>query len=103
MGQIPFRDFVLTNAGELVPHQVQMYRERVRTVGISLLGGNSGVEGPYELGIDSIQAVNVEDVTDTSALGEWSIRSLAACLPILTECTEKAPTEGTQWERTPVL
>ena len=71
--KIPFKDFVLTNAGELVPHQVQMYRERVRTVGISLLGGNSGVEGPYELGIDSIQAVNVEDVTDTSALGEWDI------------------------------
>ena len=67
--QIPFKDFVLTNAGELVPHQVQMYRERVRTIGISLLGGNSGVEGPYELGIDSIRAVNVEDVTDTSALG----------------------------------
>ncbi|KAI0787994.1 complex I intermediate-associated protein CIA30 [Fomes fomentarius] len=81
---IPFRDFVLTNAGELVPHQVQMYRERVRTVGISLLGGNSGVEGSYELGIDSIQAVNIEDVTDTSAL-------------------EKAPTQGTQWERSPVL
>lgn len=52
-----------------MPHQVQMYRERVRTVGISLLGGNSGVEGPYELGIDSISAVNVEDVTDTAALG----------------------------------
>ncbi|RDX43795.1 complex I intermediate-associated protein CIA30 [Lentinus brumalis] len=81
---IPFKDFVLTNAGELVPHQVQMYRERVRTVGISLLGGNSGVEGPYELGIDSISAVNVEDVTDTAAL-------------------EKVPTEGTQWERPPVL
>ncbi|KAI0648925.1 NADH:ubiquinone oxidoreductase complex I intermediate-associated protein 30 [Trametes meyenii] len=81
---IPFKDFVLTNAGELVPHQVQMYRERIRTIGISLLGGNSGVEGPYELGIDSISAVNVEDVTDTSAL-------------------EKVPTEGTQWQRPPVL
>ncbi|KAI8982710.1 complex I intermediate-associated protein CIA30 [Trametes punicea] len=81
---IPFKDFVLTNAGELVPHQVQMYRERIRTIGISLLGGNSGVEGPYELGIDSVSAVNVEDVTDASAL-------------------EKVPTEGTQWERPPVL
>ena len=52
-----------------MPHQVQMYRERVRTIGISLLGGNSGVEGPYELGIDSIRAVNIEDVTDRSSLG----------------------------------
>ena len=67
--KIPFKDFVLTNAGELVPHQIQMYSERVRTIGISLLGGNSGVEGHYELGIDSIRAVNVEDVTDLSALG----------------------------------
>ncbi|KAH9847541.1 NADH:ubiquinone oxidoreductase complex I intermediate-associated protein 30 [Lenzites betulinus] len=81
---IPFKDFVLTNAGELVPHQVQMYRERIRTIGISLLGGNSGVEGQYELGIDSVSAVNVEDVSDTSAL-------------------EKVPTEGTQWQRPPVL
>ncbi|KAM5544545.1 hypothetical protein V8D89_001443 [Ganoderma adspersum] len=81
---IPFKDFVLTNTGELVPHQVQMYRERVRTIGISLLGGNSGVEGPYELGIDSIRAVNIEDVTDRSSL-------------------EKVPTEGTQWQRPPVL
>ncbi|KAI0775018.1 NADH:ubiquinone oxidoreductase complex I intermediate-associated protein 30 [Trametes elegans] len=81
---IPFRDFVLTNAGELVPEQVQMYRERVRTIGISLLGGNSGVEGPYELGIDSVSAVNVEDVTDASVL-------------------EKVPSEGTQWQRPPVL
>ena len=40
-----------------------MYRERVRTIGVSLLGGNTGVEGAYELGIDSISAVNEEDVT----------------------------------------
>lgn len=44
-----------------------MYRERVRTVGISLLGGNSGVAGPYELGIDSIRAVNEEDIPEGSA------------------------------------
>ncbi len=30
----------------------------------------SVVKGLYELGIDSKQAVNVEDVMDTSALGE---------------------------------
>lgn len=27
------------------------------------------MEGQYELGIDSVSAVNVEDVSDTSALG----------------------------------
>ncbi|KAA1467340.1 complex I intermediate-associated protein CIA30 [Dentipellis sp. KUC8613] len=60
---IPFDAFVLTNAGEIAPDQLTMLRERIRTVGISLLGGNSGVEGPYELGIDEIRAVNDEDVT----------------------------------------
>ena len=40
-----------------------MQREKVKTIGISILGGNSGVEGPYELGIDEIRAVNEEDVT----------------------------------------
>ncbi|KAL4062232.1 complex I intermediate-associated protein 30-domain-containing protein [Scleroderma yunnanense] len=59
---IPFDNFILTNTGELVQHQITMYRERVRTVGISLLGGNSGVSGPYDLGIHSIRAVNEEDV-----------------------------------------
>ena len=45
---------------------MSMYREKIRTIGISLLGANSGVEGAYELNIDSIRAVNVEDVTDWS-------------------------------------
>ena len=31
------------------------------TVGISLLGRNSGIEGPYKLGVDSMRAVNEED------------------------------------------
>ena len=60
---IPFENFVLTNTGELVSEQIEMLRERVRTIGISLLGGNSGVSGPYDLGIASIRAVNEEDVT----------------------------------------
>jgi hypothetical protein len=29
-------------------------------VGISVLGGNAGLEGPYELGIDEIWATNEE-------------------------------------------
>lgn len=61
--KIPFDRFVLTNTGEISATQIEMYRERVRTIGISLLGGNNAVEGKYELGIDSIRAVNDEDVT----------------------------------------
>lgn len=63
MTQIPFENFILTNTGELVQHQITMFRQRIRTVGISMLGGNSGVSGPYDLGIHSIRAVNEEDVT----------------------------------------
>lgn len=37
----------------------------LRTVGISILGGNSRVSGRYELGIDSISMVNEEDVKKT--------------------------------------
>jgi len=77
---IPFEDFVLTNTGEIVDHQITMMREKVRSVGISLLGGNSGVEGPYELGIDSIRAVNNEDAITSG----------------------KEPSEGTRWERGPL-
>lgn len=35
-----------------------MMTHRIRTIGISILGGNSGVEGRYELGLDEIKAVN---------------------------------------------
>jgi len=59
---------------------MEMRRESVRTIGISLLGGKSGVEGPYELGIDSIGLVNSEDVTKAPAM-------------------EKDPSYGTRWQR----
>jgi NADH dehydrogenase [ubiquinone] 1 alpha subcomplex assembly factor 1 len=61
VAQIPLENFVLTNAGEPSGHQMTMCREKVRSVGISLLGGNSDGHGRYELGIDYISAVN-EDV-----------------------------------------
>jgi len=78
---IPLDDFVLTNAGEVASHQITMARDKVRSIGISLLGGNSGVEGPYELGIDSIRALNSEDVD----------------IPPV-----KQASDGTKWERQPV-
>ena len=60
--QIPFDNFVRTNLGEMSVNQMKMFREKVKSIGISILGGNSGVEGKYELGIDSIRAVNEDDV-----------------------------------------
>lgn len=43
-----------------------MYKEKVRTIGISLLGGNSGTAGRYELGIDSIGITNDEYIEPTA-------------------------------------
>ncbi|TFL04020.1 complex I intermediate-associated protein CIA30 [Pterulicium gracile] len=59
---IPLQNFVLTNFGEMAESQIEMYREKVRSIGISMLGGNSGVAGEYELGIDSIWAANERDL-----------------------------------------
>ncbi|KAF9790379.1 complex I intermediate-associated protein CIA30 [Thelephora terrestris] len=74
---IPLEDFVLRNTGENVQARIRMNKERVKTVGISFLGGHSGIEGQYELGIDSIRAVNEEDA----------------------DVPEKDPSEGTRWKR----
>ncbi|KXN91682.1 Complex I intermediate-associated protein 30, mitochondrial [Leucoagaricus sp. SymC.cos] len=60
--QIPFDSFVRTNSGEVSEAQIEMYKERIRTIGISLLGGMSGVGGRYELGIDTIGIANDEDI-----------------------------------------
>lgn len=81
-----------------------MEGERIRWLGISILGGNAGVEGPFELGLDSIKAVNKEDVT-------LPIRELH--LPALTAgCHAEdhdrydfhagpESSDGTPWERGP--
>ncbi|KAF8506148.1 complex I intermediate-associated protein CIA30 [Hysterangium stoloniferum] len=59
---IPFDSFVLTNYGQIVNREMEMMTDRIRTIGISILGGNSGIEGRYELGLDVIKAVNEEDL-----------------------------------------
>ncbi|EIW84201.1 complex I intermediate-associated protein CIA30 [Coniophora puteana RWD-64-598 SS2] len=75
---IPLENFVLTNTGEMVSEQIEMLRERVRTIGISLLGGNSGVSGPYDLGIASVRAVNEEDVTKPPCM----FATTSSCTPV---------------------
>jgi len=60
--QIPFSNFVRTNSGEMSKNQLKLYREKIRSIGVSILGGNSGLEGSYELGIDSIRSVNEDEV-----------------------------------------
>lgn len=73
-----------------------MYKERIRSVGISLLGGNSGVEGPYELAIDSVRAVNEGDAIVPSGPISPSPYSSP------NRPAEKDPLEGTRWERSPL-
>ncbi|KAF9453454.1 complex I intermediate-associated protein CIA30 [Macrolepiota fuliginosa MF-IS2] len=63
---IPFDNFVRTNSGEVSDAQIEMYREKIRSIGISLLGGNSGAAGRYELGIDSIGVTNDEFIEPTA-------------------------------------
>ncbi|KAG8745126.1 hypothetical protein FRC10_008737 [Ceratobasidium sp. 414] len=66
---IPISNFVLTNQGDLVQHQVRMMNEKIRTIGISILGGKSRTQGRYELGVQSIRAVNEsESSTDLEPL-----------------------------------
>ncbi|KAI5479875.1 complex I intermediate-associated protein CIA30 [Pseudohyphozyma bogoriensis] len=54
---IPFKDFTLTNSGDMSENQIEMLRSKVRTVGISVLGPK---EGRYELGLESIDAVSLD-------------------------------------------
>lgn len=75
--QIPFDAFVRTNNGEISADQILMLRERMRSIGISMLAGNSGVEGKYELGIDSIGLVNEEDIHAPSS--KWLIYTMFIC------------------------
>lgn len=59
--QIPFDNFTYTRRGEHFEGNIdEFHRDRVSMVGISVLGGNAGLEGLYELGIDEIWATNEE-------------------------------------------
>jgi len=68
--QIPFTSFVRTNSGELYEDQIEIDKERIRSVGISLLCGMSGVAGRYELGIDSIGITNEEHIESFTCDGK---------------------------------
>ncbi|GJJ76596.1 NADH dehydrogenase [ubiquinone] 1 alpha subcomplex assembly factor 1 [Entomortierella parvispora] len=52
---IPFKDFILTNQGFIQEEQVEIFRERVKNVGVSII---DRVSGPFELEIEEICAVN---------------------------------------------
>lgn len=68
--QIPFSSFVLTSYARKAEGQSDISGERIRWLGVSMLGGNEGVDGPFELGIQTIKAVNDRDM-DPLINGEW--------------------------------
>ncbi|KAF9347708.1 hypothetical protein BGX34_002941 [Mortierella sp. NVP85] len=53
---VPFKDFILTNQGFIQEEQIEIYRERVKNVGVSIIDRKSG---PFSLEIESISAVNI--------------------------------------------
>ncbi|RKP35453.1 complex I intermediate-associated protein 30-domain-containing protein [Dimargaris cristalligena] len=55
---LPFRFFAMTNNGSFVSQHIDMYREMVETIGISL---SDKQPGPFRLEIDWIKATNTED------------------------------------------
>ncbi|KAI8976914.1 complex I intermediate-associated protein 30-domain-containing protein [Pilobolus umbonatus] len=54
---IPFRDFILTNNGTIQEDQIEMFRQKVKTVGFSIMDRQ---EGPFNLEIEWIKAMNTE-------------------------------------------
>lgn len=61
---MPLHKFILTNSGEAVNSNMAMMSESIKSIGISLLGGNANIQGKFELGIDYIGATT--DVSGSS-------------------------------------
>ncbi|KAI5453834.1 hypothetical protein NCC49_005644 [Naganishia albida] len=55
---IPLSSFVLTNSGALSETQITMLKNKVRTVGFSILGSE---RGKFELGIRKVEAVRRDE------------------------------------------
>jgi len=56
--QLPLSDFGYTAAGTMIETSDDMLKESIEMMGISVLGGNAGLQGPYELVLDEIWATN---------------------------------------------
>jgi len=54
--KVPFRDFVLTSYGYVQPRQMAMNREKIKTVGFSIVRQ----PGDFRLELDWIKALNTK-------------------------------------------
>lgn len=62
---VPFDDFTLTAQGNVVENQIGMFRNRVRTIGISVLGPG---EGPFDLRIAAFRLCSAPRLRTPRAL-----------------------------------
>lgn len=60
--QLPLSDFGYTAAGNMIESGDEMDKENIEMIGFSVLGGNAGLQGPYELVLDEIYATRDIDV-----------------------------------------
>jgi NADH dehydrogenase [ubiquinone] 1 alpha subcomplex assembly factor 1 len=90
--QLPFADFNAFTIGEPSPYPESIDREHILTVGIAVLGGNHHVEGPYELGVDSIWVANKENLEEDSPGPNQCQCHVPVCLPSLSGvCLNRLP------------
>ena len=64
---IKWNDFVRTNHGVVVEPQLEMLRQKVRTIGVGLI---DRVPGPYDLSIGKIWATNLLDTIQAADRGD---------------------------------
>ena len=64
---IKWNDFVRTNHGVVVEPQLEMLRQKVRTIGVGLI---DRVPGPYDLSIGKIWATNLPDTIQAADRGD---------------------------------
>ena len=55
---IPWRSFILTNNGRIIERQIEMMRESVRSIGISV--ADRELDGDFRLEIAWLKAINTE-------------------------------------------
>ncbi|KAJ7284658.1 NADH:ubiquinone oxidoreductase complex I intermediate-associated protein 30, partial [Mycena rebaudengoi] len=63
---LPFDRFQPFTRDETSSYADLIDRERILSVGISVLGGHNNASGPYELGLDSVWVTNKEDIEEDS-------------------------------------
>jgi NADH dehydrogenase [ubiquinone] 1 alpha subcomplex assembly factor 1 len=62
LSQLPLSEFGYRAAGNMIESGDEMDKENIEMIGFSVLGGNAGLQGPYELFLDEVYATNNVDI-----------------------------------------